>query len=50
MVSYIYCFRQCCVGSLEKLDFASIRLRLGGCLFAHTGELRNKCFAEFILL
>ena len=27
-----------------------MRLRLGGCLYAHTGELQNKCFAEFILL
>ena len=27
-----------------------MRLRLGDCLYAHTGELQNKCFAEFILL
>ena len=35
------------VGILERLDFTSMRLRLGGCLYVHTGELQNKCFAEF---
>ena len=38
------------VGILERLDLTSMRLRLGGCLYAHTGELQNKCFAELILL
>ena len=38
------------VGILDWLHFTSMRFRLGGCLYAHTGELQNKCFAEFTLL
>ena len=38
------------VGILERLDFTSMLIWLGGCLYAHAGELQNKCFTEFILL
>ena len=35
---------------LDRLDFASMRLRLVGCLHAHTRYLQNKAFAVYILL
>ena len=49
-IHFIHLLFPTSVGILESLDFTSIHLRLGGCLYAHTSELQNKCFAEFILL
>ena len=37
-------------GIRERYDFPSMRLWLGGCLYAHNGESQTKCVAESILL